>query len=62
MGRPLFTLNIATSRLLIYLKWFLRLTRLHIPNGISIGSVPFAALAVVTDNRPTDRQTTLLRL
>jgi len=39
--------------------------RLHIPNGISIGSVVFAGITIVTyrpTDRQTDRQTTLLRL
>ena len=33
---------------------FLETTRVHIPNGISIGSAVFAGLTVVTD-RQTDR-------
>jgi len=37
-------------------KWFLGLTRVHNPNGISIGSAAFAGLTVVT-NRQTNRQT-----
>ena len=41
--------------------WFLGPTRFHNPNGISINSAAFAGLTIVTD-RPTDRQTTLLRL
>ena len=41
--------------------WCLEPTSVHIPNGISIGSAAFAGLMIVTD-RPTDRQTTLLRL
>ena len=41
--------------------WFLGPTRVHIPNGISIGSTVFAGLTIVTA-RLTDRQTTLLRL
>jgi len=36
-------------------------TRVHIQNGISIGSAVFAGLKTVTDP-PTDRQATLLRL
>ena len=36
--------------------WFLEPTRVHNPNGISIGSVVFAGLTTVTD-RQTDRQT-----
>ena len=36
-------------------------TRVHNPNGISIGSAVFARLTIVTD-RPTNRPTTLLRL
>ena len=36
--------------------WFLGPTRVHNPNGISIGSAVFAGLTSVTD-RPTDRQT-----
>jgi len=35
---------------------FLGPTRVHIPNGISIGSAVFARLTIVTD-RQTDRQT-----
>ena len=41
--------------------WFLGPTRVHNPDGISIGSAVFAGLTIVTD-RPTDRQTTLLDL
>jgi len=37
--------------------WFLRPARVHIPNGMSIGSAVFARLTVMTD-----RQTTLLCL
>jgi len=36
--------------------WFLWPTRVHIPNGISIGSAVFAGLTVATD-QSTDRQT-----
>ena len=36
--------------------WFLGPTRVHDPNGISIGSAVFAGLTSVTD-RPTDRPT-----
>jgi len=36
--------------------WFHRPTRAHIPNDISVGSVVFAALTIVTDG-PTDRAT-----
>jgi len=35
-------------------EWFLGPTRVHISNGISIGSAVFARLTIVTD-RPTDR-------
>jgi len=37
--------------------WFLGITSVHTPNGISIGSVVFGGLTIVTD-----RQTTLLGL
>jgi len=37
--------------------WFLRLTRVHNPNGISISSAVFALLTIVTD-RQTNRQQT----
>jgi len=38
-------------------------TRVHIPNGISIGSAVFCrAPRLRQTDRPTDRQTTLLRL
>jgi len=40
---------------------FLRPTRVHNPNRISIGSAVFSGLTIVAD-RPTDRQTMLLRL
>jgi len=36
--------------------WFLGLKRVHIPNGMSIGSAVFAGLTTATD-QPTDRQT-----
>jgi len=36
--------------------WFLWLTGVHSPNGISIGSAVFAGLTIMTD-RPTERQT-----
>jgi len=32
--------------------WFLQSTRVHNPNGISIGSAVFAGLTVVTDQQP----------
>jgi len=35
-------------------RWFLEPTRVHNPNGISIGSAVFAGLTTVTDG-PTDR-------
>jgi len=41
--------------------WSLGPTRVNIPKGITISLPAFAGIAVVTD-RPTDRQTTLLRL
>jgi len=44
---------------------FLWSTRVHNPNGISIGSVLFAGLAIVTErqtDRQTDQQTTLPRI
>jgi len=41
--------------------WSLGPTRVNILKGITISLAAFAGLAVVTD-RPTDRQTTLLRL
>jgi len=40
---------------------FLGPTRVHNPNGISIGSAVYAELMIVADT-PTDRQTTLLHL
>jgi len=36
--------------------WFLGFTRVHIPNGISIGSAVFGGLTTATD-RQTDRRT-----
>ena len=42
-----------------YNTWFLEPTRVHNPNGISIGSAIFAGLTTVTD-RQTDLQTPLL--
>jgi len=58
-GRPIFALKIAAfawesgppSN-----TWFLGPTRVHIPDGISIGSAVFPGLMVVTD-RPTDHAT-----
>ena len=41
--------------------WFPGPTRVHDPNGISIGSAVLAGLTVASD-RQTDRQTTLLPL
>ena len=63
LGRHLFALQIAPSRLRIWTPsntWFLGPIGVHIPNDITIGSAVFAGLTVVTD-RLTDRQTTLLR-
>jgi len=63
MGRP-FPLKIAPFLAEVWTlsnTWFLGPTQLHNPNGISISSAVFAGLMMVTD-RPTDRQTTLLRL
>ena len=34
--------------------WFLGLTRVNIPNGITIGSAAYSGLTVVTEDRPTD--------
>jgi len=36
--------------------------RVHIPNGISIGSSVFAGLITIVTDRPTDRQITLFSL
>jgi len=60
-GQPLITLKIAASRVgsgphLIHVC-FLGPIRVYIPNGISIGSVTFVELTVVSDrliNKQTD--------
>jgi len=60
---PFFALKIASLRVGTWIPsntWFHRLTRVHIPNGITIGSAVFAEITVVAD-RQTARQTTLLR-
>jgi len=58
---PLFAIKIAPFRVEIWTlsysnTCFLALTRVHIPNGTSIGSAVLVGLTVVTD-RPADRQT-----
>jgi len=64
LSQPLFTLKISSSRVGVCLDvphlihGSLRRTRVSVPNGITVGSVAFAGLTVVTD-RQTDRQTTL---
>jgi len=57
--RPLIALKIAPSGATMWTPfntWFLWPTRVHIPNGIMIGSAVFAGLTIVTD-RQTDRPT-----
>jgi len=64
LGRALFALLPFCPRVGIWTPsntWFFDHTRVHIPNDISIFSVIFARLTIVTD-RQTDRQTAILRL
>ena len=56
LSRSLYALKIAPSP--PSNTWFLRPTRVSVPNGITIGSAAFAGITVVT-GRQTDRQTTL---